>query len=737
MIILSALYDIFEKDFFSDLFALTNIAKRISGKKKMHIEFNQNSLLTFTDGKFIYLPKKIKDDITSAQGLVAHESGHIGYGSFDLSFIKLIDMFSKKYDLPPYFVKQVINVVEDVRVNFLNKIKFPGFYKNLRSFTLQLLPDLILRMKYSGDLLIYINLFMENYDQFQEKPKFRTRNMTKEEWRVISTSKKFLQKSLTPASSIITIDQLCKVLKKFYMKRKIKKEKMAIHGSNTSSNYDSDYEDNYESDDYEGYYEPLEKEDIDAHLNELRDSDFMEDPCIYEDFVQEEYHSNSPVDLEPLINHFEEFIEQDKKLEASELSSASEKIIEKIKDLDLDTADIDKLIEEVEIDSKNEVMEDYIRDVVTSNELGINMEDFEQLNLDEKLDQLKKAKENIKAEDFEQLDLDEKLDLLKKVNENIKAEEIEELIAILKDENQNWNGAEKFEGIIHEISKLVSESQSAMDGRFLLIENQDQIVEGERKINDVSIDNEEMKSIDLTYNEIVKTNSSTITKLKYLFQDLRNLTDVDTSQKRGRLNNKFIKAVTSDFKYNKCFTRKLNQKELKILLMVDISGSMAGIKLEAAKVAMVMLCESLHEIAQLRIVLFTGEYDALNIQLKDFEERPNIKRFDKFGRHHRIGSNLDGVSLKHEAAKLEKNVLILVISDGQPAGTQYGLSDAIQEIQDVKKKFKVFAFSIDAKGDYLDQLYGKNWILTKSSDRTDLAEKLTQFCKRVVKEFFR
>jgi Mg-chelatase subunit ChlD len=246
-----------------------------------------------------------------------------------------------------------------------------------------------------------------------------------------------------------------------------------------------------------------------------------------------------------------------------------------------------------------------------------------------------------------------------------------------------------------------------------------------------------MRSIELSYNDIVKKHKNVIIKLKNLFRDLRNQTDYDNCQNRGRLNNKFVKAVTSDFKYNKCFTRKLNQKELKILLMVDISGSMAGIKLEAAKVAMVMLCESLYEIAQLRIVLFTGEYDALNIHLKDFEEHPDIKKFDKFGRHIRIGSNLDGVSLKHEAAKLERNVLILVISDGQPAGTQYGLRDAVKEIQDVRKTFKVYAFSIDAKGDYLSKLYGNNWVLTKSSDRIDLAEKLTQFCKLVVKEYFR
>lgn len=710
------MYDLFEKDFFSDLFALINIGKRISGKKDIHIEFNQNSLLTFTDGRFIYLPKKTKDDIAAAQGLVAHESGHIGYGSFELSFIKLIDVFSKKYNLPQYIIKQVINVVEDVRINSLNNVKFPGFYKNLRTFTMRLLPDLILKMKCSGNLLIYINLYMEDYKEFQKKPKFRTRNMSEEDWRVISTSKKFLLKSLTPASSIITIDQLCKVIKKFYMKRKIMRERVPSHKVSSKGVDEQDYDDYYESDDIEHYNETSgtnEGENYERYLEELQDSEFMEDPCLYENYEEEEYHHNSLVDLEPLINYFEDFIEANKKLESSELSSASEKVIEKIKDLDLNTSDIEKLIEEVELDSKTESMKEYLREAYESNDLDL-IEDI-----------------------FKQLNSNEKLKLLMEDSKNLKDVEIEDLLAILNNEIQKEDDARTGDNSISEIIKLVSDSQTAMEGRFLLIENQDRIIEAERKVYDVQIENEDMRSIELSYNEIIKRNRNIIAKLKNLFRDLRNQNDVDTSQKRGRMNNKFIKAVTSDFKYNKCFTRKLNQKELKILLMVDISGSMAGIKLEAAKVAMVMLCESLYEIAQLRIVLFTGEYDALNIQLKDFEENPDIKKFDKFGRHQRIGSNLDGVSLKYEAAKLEKNVLILVISDGQPAGTQYGLNDAIKEIQDVKKKFNVYAFSIDAKGDYLNKLYGNNWILTKSSDRTDLAEKLTQFCKLVVKEFFR
>ncbi|MCK4286657.1 MAG: hypothetical protein KAX18_10670, partial [Candidatus Lokiarchaeota archaeon] len=253
------------------------------------------------------------------------------------------------------------------------------------------------------------------------------------------------------------------------------------------------------------------------------------------------------------------------------------------------------------------------------------------------------------------------------------------------------------------------------------------------------IENETMKSIELSYNQIIKDFKNLIARIKFIFRDFKNQIDIDSFQKRGRLNSKFIKAVTSDYKYKKCFSRKIKQKELKILLLVDISGSMKGIKLECAKIAMIMLCEALYEIAQLRIVLFTGDYDAINILLKDFNEKPDPKKFDKFGCHGSVCSNLDGISLKYEAAKLEKNVLIIVMSDGQPAGSgNYGLNDAIKEIHDIMKVFKVFAFSIDAKGDYLDKLYDKNWILTKSSDKkTDLGDKFIKFCRLVVKEFFR
>jgi Mg-chelatase subunit ChlD len=568
---------------------------------------------------------------------------------------------------------------------------------------------------------------MDDYKDFQEKPKFRTRDMSDEDWKAISTAKRFLLKSLTPASSIITVDQLCKILKKFYKKRKVIKEDRSSIKSVNNSYYDLPYEDTEEvknHEDWEEFFElaeegsneifgNLHKKNHEKYLEELQNSDFMEDPCLYDDSEVNESQHSSFSGIEPLINHFEEFIDREEKSEPSELNSASEKMIDKIKDLNLKTEDIEKLIEKAENDSKNCFSE------------------YESKN-DEKIDQFTR-----KEDFFSQLKDDEKKKIIHEEFEDLNLEEKEKDKTSFNEAFQGDSDPKDFVSFIKEISQIVTESQKAMEGRLLYIEKLGQLKENERKVKDVSIENEDMRAINLGYKEIKKTHRNIIAKLKYLFQDLRNQNDIDTSQKRGRLNNKFIKAVTSDFKYDKCFTRKLAKKELKILLMVDISGSMAGIKLEAAKLAMVILCESLYEIAQLRIVLFTGDFDALNIQLKDFEEYPDIKKFDKFGRHVRIGSNLDGVSLQHEAAKLEKNVLILVISDGQPAGTHYGLNDAVTEIQAVKKKFKVYAFSIDANGDYLNKLYGNNWILTKSSDRIDLADKLTQFCKLVVKEFYR
>jgi hypothetical protein len=716
------LYELFEKDFLTDLFALTYTAKRISGSNDVLINFNQRSHIAFTDGRYIYLPQNIKNDIKSSQGLVAHESGHIGYGSYELSFIKLAKTIATKYSFPEFIVKKIINVVEDVRINAINNIKFPGFYKNLRTFTKKLLPDLMLRMKKSGDILVYINLYMEDYEDFQTKPKFRTRTMSDNDWEAISVAKTFLLKTLTPASSIVTIDQLSKVLKKYYLKKKVRSPPPQSLRSASSENQ---YQESYNVDnDYKVVESLNDSEEFTSRVNHKKDSDveldsdFMEDPCYFDDNDYKSYPEHTHRREEPLLNHFEDFTDKWKKSENSELDNTSEKMINKIRDSDLSTKDLEKLIEEIDTikDNLNEIPNSDIYSA--PNEIENNIVDKN----DQELSIKRKSGKTYEQEKNDQLG-----ELLNNVFDKERVNKVEI-------EKGNYLG---------EFLKIVNDAQNAMEERLLTIDKGACFIKlsegkGERKVVEARIENEPMKSILLSYNQIIKKFRNLITRIKFIFKDFKNQIDFDTFQKRGRLNSKFIKAVTSDYKYKKCFSRKITQKELKILLLVDISGSMEGVKLECAKIAMIMLCEALYEIAQLRIVLFTGEYDAINILLKDFNENPDPKKFDKFGCHSNVCSNLDGISLKFEASKLEKDVIIIVISDGQPAGSgNYGLNNAIKEIHEVKKIFKVFAFSIDARGDYLDKLYDKSWILTNSSDKTDLGEKIIKFSRLVVKEFFR
>ena len=724
MILLSNLFELFEKDFISDSLALTNTAKRISGNNDILINFNQNSHIAFTDGRFIYLPKNIKSEIPAAQGLVAHESGHIGYGSYELSFINLIKVISKKHTLPELLVKKIINVVEDVRINAINNIKFPGFYKNLRDLTKKLLPELKLRMKKSGDILIYINLYMEDYQDFQNKPKFRSKVMSQEDWKSISVAKTFLLKTLTPASSIITIDQLCKILKKYYRKKVIRKIPQPIQQPPPGRHDELIYDEDFGFDVVEIKRGIPSKESFELEPEYDIDSDFMEDPSYFDESEYPTQRGFGYVEEEPLLNHYEDFSDKNKVMQETELTTTSEKLIEKIKDSNLSTEDIEKLIEEIEIikEEKNKKIDSKIDKNIES----INASLFE---ITEELKQ--KMDSEIKGEEF--------------VNERNQAiiDSLEESSSKIL--NNFEKGIDDFDtrGYLEEFIEIVTDAHNAMEDRLFILEKGisfDKLTKGdrERQVKEVRIENETMNPISITYNQIIGTYRNLIARIKFIFSDFKNQIDVDNFQKRGRLNSKFIKAVTSEYKYKKCFSRKIRQKELKILLLVDISGSMKGIKLEAAKIAMIMLCEALHEIAQLRIVLFTGDFDAINILLKDFSDKPDPRKFDNFGCHVNVCSNLDGVSIKHEASKLEKDVLIVVISDGQPAGSgNYGLYDAIKEIHDVKKIFKVFAFSIDANGDYLDKLYDKNWILTKSSDKTDLGDKLIKFCKFVVKDFFR
>jgi len=339
------LLDLYEREFFSDLFALTNLGKRISGNQEILIDYT-NSNLVYTNGRFINLPLRFKKDIRTSQGLVAHESGHIGYGSFELAFEDLIVVLSKKYDFPHNYIKMLINVVEDVRIDAINEKKFPGFHENLRNFNLTLLPAIKSKMERNRDLLTYIYLFMEKFQDYKEKPNFRGISFKDSDWNSIIAVTKLLRKVLTPNVSIITCDQICKVLKKYIV---FNKPKPVRHPKHPVYNHDS----------RETFFsEESGAEELD-YREEFGYRDNFEDGKIQENFEEPRLDGKieQVIDEIPIItSSVVDFTE--KEGPKSKLDQTSEKMVDAMKELNLETEDIEQLIENIEILESKRQLED-------------------------------------------------------------------------------------------------------------------------------------------------------------------------------------------------------------------------------------------------------------------------------------------------------------------------------------------------------------------------------------------
>jgi hypothetical protein len=575
---MSELLDLFERDSFTDILALTNIGKRISGNNEIRIQFISGEEAVYTDCRFIYLPRKFKSNIKDAQGLVAHESGHIGYGSFELAFKKLVNTLAEKYKIPHMFAKNVVNVVEDVRINAINDKKFPGFYRNLRILTKKMLPRLISRIERFKDILLYINLYLEDYTGFQVKPTIRDIDMSEDDWRGISKIKDFLFKSLTPSSSIISCDLICKILKKYFSFEELNtmKDVNSLRGKNNST-----------------------------------------------------------------IHHIENLSANKKSKEKTKFDKTSEALIDKLKNLDLEPEDLEKIIKDDELDEDKDK----------------NSTRKKKKKGKEKPSKKNKKKTKNQGEERNPTDGIHNKETDRTEKNSVKSKLLEENInlGLLEyDPNQKQK-----ETKLQEISKLVKEADEAMKERLILLEKSEYLIlphkdKGRRNVKEGRIENESMRPEGMPYSQIKTKYINIIKRMRLIFSDLKNKSGIDAFQKKGRLNNKFVKAVTSDYKFKQCFTRKLLKKELKLLVLVDISGSMRGIKVKAAKIALVILCEALEDIANIRIVLFTGTYHALNILVKDFDEMLKPKKIDKFGCHSREGENIDGASIRHEANKLER-----------------------------------------------------------------------------------
>ena len=105
------------------------LATRISGKKDVIVDYGRGPWVQ--NNKEISIPFR-GVNYAEMLGLLAHEAGHIGYGSFSHSLRKLQEYITLKYKINRSDAESLINTVEDCRVNRINQKFYPGFYRPLR-----------------------------------------------------------------------------------------------------------------------------------------------------------------------------------------------------------------------------------------------------------------------------------------------------------------------------------------------------------------------------------------------------------------------------------------------------------------------------------------------------------------------------------------------------------------------------------------------------------------------------
>ena len=576
---------------------LVDIATTIANKR-VGLRWN-NKEEFYTDGTDIYLAKALKPKPKQLQGLLAHEAGHIGYGTFTISMDELYNalsgesVYTRNRTIYDYIFK-IANVVEDTRIDEINRTEYPGFWRGLDNYiTESILPKFDAKTK-DMDILAHISLCFKDYRD--EKPTV----ISNKDWKQIKAIKKLILTQLSTASSIIAIKKLYEILKK-YIPDEDKKKSEPI---------------------------PTFLGDTDAHK----------------------------------IDNYIQYNKDDKLTILKHLNREMLEMLLKMK------GPIDVIKINAELDEDVE---------------GIEME------------------VNVKGE----------MDAELEVEENEK-EDVSDLLKKLK----------KSKDILDE-KKAESKAKKGAKGKKKYI------------TNEYKIETERYNTLSLTAKMIRSKYTHMLRSLRAQFGELKNKAGLNSYQKSGRINSKLTRVYTSNFSFDRAFTKRIRDEKLRILLMVDISGSMrSGEKLKTAKTALVLFSEALKDIAEYKIVLFTArDGKAQNHIVKDWDEEITDKKLDKFGCARRGGNNLDGVSIRHEAEKLNQDDIIIVISDGRPAGSGYGVENAIPDIKWVSRRFKICAFSIDAKGKYLTQMYGNNWILTRSSEEGDLANKLTSFTRKLIR----
>nr|WP_297765541.1 VWA domain-containing protein [uncultured Butyrivibrio sp.] len=180
-------------------------------------------------------------------------------------------------------------------------------------------------------------------------------------------------------------------------------------------------------------------------------------------------------------------------------------------------------------------------------------------------------------------------------------------------------------------------------------------------------------------------------------------------------------------------------KNAAVVLLVDLSGSMGGRKVEQARKTAITMAESLSACSiPYYIMGFHADIGA-NAVHDHFVTWANKKaERESLITMEARGNNFDGYSIRYAAELLKKrsedNKILFVISDGQPSSRKYcgseGISDTIDAIRQSRKNMTVFGIALghNCGPELLQMMYGKDFIHVE-----DEALLTNMLCKKLKK----
>lgn len=186
-------------------------------------------------------------------------------------------------------------------------------------------------------------------------------------------------------------------------------------------------------------------------------------------------------------------------------------------------------------------------------------------------------------------------------------------------------------------------------------------------------------------------------------------------------------------------TEKPVLKKLNVAMLVDLSGSMGGERIEIARECTILLTEvfSKNKAVDLYVYGYTGQnITDKKAELYEFYTPRNPRKYS-LANMRAIAQNLDGYSLLQVQEQVRKqtreDVLLFMISDGEPYAAGYHGSEAIRHLKGCvktleKDKFKIIHLAISYKG--LPDVY-KN--LVHVSDISNLAKDLYLCVKQTLR----